>query len=169
MTITYRQAAVADAAAIDGVFRQSFIDTFAHLYRTEDLETFLSNFTREAWEAELGDERFRVRIAESDGRPVGYVKLGPPSLDVSRNRPAVEIRQFYVLDEWRGAGIAHALMYWAMADARTSGATEIYLTVYSDNHRARRFYQRYGFEEVGPYKFMVGEQADEDVIMKVLV
>ncbi|NUR45718.1 MAG: GNAT family N-acetyltransferase, partial [Sphingomonas sp.] len=33
MTITYRPADVSDAEAIDGIFRQSFIDTFAHLYR----------------------------------------------------------------------------------------------------------------------------------------
>jgi diamine N-acetyltransferase len=43
----------------------------------------------------------------------------------------------------------------------------MYLTVYTDNHRARRLYGRYGFEEVGPYSFMVGEQADEDIIMKL--
>jgi RimJ/RimL family protein N-acetyltransferase len=33
------------------------------------------------------------------------------------------------------------------------------------NERARRFYDRYGFEAVGRYDFMVGNQADEDIIM----
>ena len=44
--------------------------------------------------------------------------------------------------------------------------SELYLTVYVDNHRARRFYDRYGFERVGRYDFMVGSHADEDVIMR---
>jgi len=74
-----------------------------------------------------------------------------------------------LLHEWRGAGVAHALMEWTMEEARVRGAREIYLTVYTDNHRARRFYERYGFQEVGPYKFMVGEQADEDIIMRAQV
>ena len=46
------------------------------------------------------------------------------------------------------------------------GAEELYLTVYVDNHRARRFYDRYAFEAVGSYAFMVGSHADEDIIMR---
>jgi RimJ/RimL family protein N-acetyltransferase len=38
--------------------------------------------------------------------------------------------------------------------------------VYTDNPRARRVYERFGFELVGPYAFMVGNQADEDIIMR---
>ena len=76
MTISYRQARVDDAPAIDRVFRESFCDTFAHLYRPEDLEAFLSAFTLDAWRSELGDERFAFRVAEADRQVVGYVKLG---------------------------------------------------------------------------------------------
>jgi ribosomal protein S18 acetylase RimI-like enzyme len=53
-----------------------------------------------------------------------------------------------------------------MDEARNRGAQALYLTVYIDNDRARRFYDRYGFEAVGRYDFMVGSQADEDVIMR---
>ena len=65
------------------------------------------------------------------------------------------------------AGIAGAMMDWAIDEARRRCAGELYLTVYTDNHRARRIYERYGFEEIGPYAFMVGEQADEDIIMRL--
>lgn len=169
MTISYRSCGREDAEAIDGLFRKSFCDTFAHLYRPEDLEAFLGKFTRQAWESELVDERFAFQVAEANGVPVGYVKLGPPQLPVERCDPVIELRQFYLLHEWRGAGIAHALMDWAMEEARVRGAREMYLTVYTDNHRAKRFYERYGFRQVGSYKFMVGNQADEDIIMRACV
>ena len=39
--------------------------------------------------------------------------------------------------------------------------------MYVDNHRARRFYERYGFEAVGRYTFMVGNHADEDHLMRL--
>ena len=60
-------------------------------------------------------------------------------------------------------------MDWALEEAARRGAEEMYLTVYVDNLRARRFYDRYGFESVGRYDFMVGKQADEDIIMRKLL
>jgi RimJ/RimL family protein N-acetyltransferase len=56
-------------------------------------------------------------------------------------------------------------MDWALEEAARRGATRIYLTVFIENHRARRFYDRYGFVPVGRYDFMVGSHADEDIIM----
>lgn len=167
MTISYRPGTPDDAAAIDGVFRTSFCDTFAHLYRPEDLDAFLAKFTLDAWKTELEDEDFAFRVAEADGQLIGYVKLGPPELPVERQRPAIELRQIYVLHEWLGEGTARDLTDWALEEARARGGQDLYLTVYTENWRARRFYEKYGFVEVGPYPFMVGEQADEDIIMRL--
>ena len=167
MTVTLRTATAADVEAIDRIFRTSFCDTFAHLYRPEDLDAFLGKFTREAWLGEINDPAYAVRIAEDDGQPAGYLKLGPLSLPVEPAGKAIELRQLYVLKEWHGTGIARDLTEWFLAEARERGAQEVYLTVYTDNHRARRFYERYGFEVIGPYAFMVGEQADEDLIMRL--
>ena len=43
MTATYRNATPDDAAAIDRVLRLTFSETFAHLYRPEDLNAFLAS------------------------------------------------------------------------------------------------------------------------------
>ena len=71
-----------------------------------------------------------------------------------------------MLKAHHGRGVAAALTDWAVAEARRRGFEELYLTVFTDNPRARRFYERYGFEAVGRYDFMVGNQADEDIIMR---
>ena len=166
MTVSYRNATSADLRAIDRVFRTSFCDTFAHLYRPEDLAAFLGKFTPEAWTEEFHDPRYRFRIAEVDGEVVGFVKIGPSSLPIDTSGRAIELRQIYVLKGHHGGGIAKALTDWAIDEVREQGFEELYLTVYTDNHRARRFYDRYGFETVGPYAFMVGNQADEYIIMR---
>lgn len=166
--ISYRDAAPADAARLDAIFNTSFCDTFAHLYSPEDLNAFLSSFSVADWEAQLGDEHYAIRLAEADGVSVGYVKLGPfKKLPLEEQRPSMILDQLYILKEHHGTGIARALMDWAIGEARGRGAQELYLTVYVDNHRARRFYDRYGFEAVGRYDFMVGSQADEDIIMRM--
>ena len=164
--MNHRNATVADLPAIDRVFRRSFCDTFAHLYRPEDLAAFLAQFTPEAWADEFADPHYRFRVAEVDGEVVGYVKLGPSALPIETDKRAIELRQIYVINEHHGSGLAKALSTWAIDEARGQGFEELYLTVYVDNHRARRFYDRYGFEPAGRYDFMVGEHADEDIIMR---
>lgn len=164
--IAYRAATRADAPVLDELFDTSFCDTFAHLYRSDDLRAFLASFGIADWQAQLDDAAFAIRIAEVDGVPAGYVKLGPMELPLQPGGPALLLDQLYVLKEHHGSGIAQALMDWAIEEARRRGTEELYLTVFVDNHRARRFYDRYGFEPVGLYHFMVGSHADEDVIMR---
>lgn len=165
----HRDATATDLPAIDRIFRQSFCDTFAHLYQRQDLDEFLSKFTREAWAEEFDDRRYRFRVAEADGEIVGYLKLGPSALPYETKARAIELRQLYVLKEHHGTGLAAALTDWGIAEAKRQGYEELYLTVYTDNHRAKRFYERYGFEEVGRYDFMVGNHADEDIIMRKML
>jgi ribosomal protein S18 acetylase RimI-like enzyme len=165
--IAYRDVIAADAPALADLHRRSFIETFGHLYRPEDLDAFLLRLNEEGFRGELLDGEHQVRFAAEDGEPVAFVKLGPITLPVEPARPALEFRQLYVLKAWQGSGIAAVLADWALAQARARGAEELYLSVWAENHRAKAFYRRYGFAYVGPYKFMVGEQADEDEIWKL--
>jgi len=164
--IHYRDAGPEDAGILAEIGRRTFVETFGTLYSPENLATFLENHSPESWRGELADPRFSVRLAEAGGEAVGYAKVGPFAFPVEAAGPAVELRQIYVLAPWQGAGIAAALMDWAFDEARRRGAEELYLSVFVDNHRARKFYDRYGFEYVGDYEFMVGDQADHDMIMR---
>lgn len=165
--IAYRGATTADAAAIDAMFRQCFTETFAPLYDPADLDAFFAGFSKAGWREELDDDAFAFCLAEDGGTLAGYAKLGPVSLPVEPAGPAAELRQLYLLKPWHGAGVAQALMDWVLAEARGRGAEELYLSVFIENYRAKAFYARYGFEAVGRYDFMVGRQADHDIIMRV--
>lgn len=46
------------------------------------------------------------------------------------------------------------------------GAPEIYLTVFDHNQRAKRFYARHGFEEVGHCTFRLGERVHDDRVWR---
>lgn len=165
--ISCRAGTPADAKLMSKLGTRSFTETFGHLYSPEDLAIFLVNHSEENWRAELEDAAFAIRIAEDEGEPAGFAKLGPPSLPFEVTGPTAELRQLYVLQPWHGAGVAPALMDWALGEARGRGAEQMFLSVFVDNRRARRFYARYGFEEVGTYAFMVGSHADEDLILRL--
>jgi ribosomal protein S18 acetylase RimI-like enzyme len=167
MSVEYRSATGADAAALAELGASTFTDTFGHLYEPNDLKVFLQNHSPENWDKELNDPAFEVRVAETEGRLVGFVKLGPPHLPFEPRGEAAELRQLYVVEAMKGQGIAQALMDWVIDRARRRRADYLYLSVFTENERARRFYEKYGFEPEGTYAFMVGNHADEDIVMRL--
>lgn len=165
--LRFRNAKPADADALAALGRDSFTETFGHLYSPENLAAFLENHSPAHWRDRLADPEQAVRLAEVAGRPVAYARVGPPSLPFRVPEASWELRQLYVLRPWHGSGIAATLMDWAIAEGFRRGAEALYLSVFVDNPRARRFYERYGFEPVGRYDFMVGTHADEDIVMRL--
>lgn len=166
--ITYRDARAADAAPLSAMARQSFVETFGTLYSPSDLAAFLDDaFGVNGLAAQLSDPDFTVRLAEEDGQIIAFAKMGPVTFPGEWRPDAIELYQFYVLGPWQGQGVAQAMMEWAIFHARDHGAREIILSVYVDNHRARRFYERYGFEEIGAYAFQVGETIDDDRLIRL--
>lgn len=166
-TFRLRRGTVADAATVGSLFRRSFTATFGHLYPPSDLNVFLAECDDARFAGELADPAFSIVLAEAEGRLAGYVALGPQDLPVSAEGRWWVLRQLY-LDRWaQGQGLGVALLEQGIEDSRRRGYDELYLTVYVDNVRARRLYERHGFEEVGAYAFLVGNTVDDDRIMRL--
>ncbi len=163
----WRDAGPEDMTILADLGRRTFCETFGHLYSAENLAAFLLNHEEEKWRAELSSPDFAVRLGEADGEAGGYAKIGPPSLPFEVTGPTLELRQFYLLRAWQGSGAARELMSWVLGEARRRGAEQLFLSVFIDNQRARRFYEGYGFAYVGKYHFMVGDHADDDLIMRL--
>ena len=165
--LAFRDARPGDAPAIARLGALTFVETFGELYDPADLALFLQNHAVAEWERQLTDPQYAVRVGEADGALGAYAKLGPPSLPFSPRGRAVELRQFYIRGPWQGSGAAAERMAWVLEEARRRQAEHLYLSVFTDNHRARRFYARHGFVEEGPYTFMVGNHADKDIVMRL--
>ena len=165
--ITYRDATPGDGAVLGGIARATFIDTFGALYSLDDFAVFLQQGSDEAYAAELADPDIQVRFALTGGAPIGFSKISSLKLPAPDPAPgAMELRQLYLYKPWQGLRIADVLTEWAKDTARARGAPELWLSVFTENPRARRFYARHGFAEVAPYHFMVGDQADEDILCR---
>lgn len=167
MIIGYRDATIADAVALADLGARTFTETFGPLYSAANLAIFLENHTPERWTAAIGGDA-SVRLAEVDAVMIGYARIGPMTFAVDQQgRTGIQLYQLYVETPWHGAGVAAALLDWAITAARAEGTADLWLSVFTDNPRARRFYARAGFVEVMPYIFMVGDHADEDIICRL--
>jgi diamine N-acetyltransferase len=168
--IVYRDARPGDGAALGAMAQQGFLETFAHLYRSIDIQPFLTDmYGPNGLPAQISDPAYAIHIALDGERIAGFAKLGPCALPAPASPEACELKQLYVLQPWQGAGIAATLMDWAIATARTKGAAEMVLSVFNENVRAQRFYARYGFAAIGAAPFRVGDQLDDDRIWRLIL
>ena len=168
MTIAYRDAAIADGLALADMGRRCFVETFGPHFPADDMAIHLERmFGPGGLPAELAEPRLRVRMAEEDDEIAGYLKLAPMSLPVPHEPGALEIKQLYILAPWQGAGVAAALMDWAIEAARAEGAPAIYLSVWEHGARAIAFYARRGFEKVGEAPFRLGTRTYQDPVMRL--
>lgn len=161
----YRDVTPSDVCYLPPVTRRIFTETFEHLF---DKRAF-ADFCDAAYGAngtmadDLRAASIKWRIAEVGGEPIGYAKVRPLVAPApSPRHDAMELQQIYVLSEWHGDGVAEKLMQWSISTAEQSGASELYLTVFDYNERAKRFYRKYGFSEVGRCTFTMGGRAYDD-------
>lgn len=167
-----RPAFLSDAEALAQLGRDSFCAAFEHLYRPEDLASFLEQaYSLDAVSQEIADPAITHQLAvDGEGGPLtGFVKLKQPSgyAEYSDAAKPMALGQLYCDPNRLGEGIGAALMDWALAFARAHDHDTVQLSVWSENHGAQRFYQRYGFAKIADIHFMVGAQVDDEFLYEL--
>ncbi len=167
MAISYRPPRTDEAEALAALGLETFVETFGHLYSAENLALFVEqSYTPAAIRAEMANPERRYRVAEEDGRLIGYCKIGfDRTLDYDAGgRKIAELKQLYIYASHQGRGVAQHLTDWAVDQARAAGAEALLLSVYHDNVRAQRFYAKNGFDHVADTYFMVGNHRDDEYL-----
>jgi ribosomal protein S18 acetylase RimI-like enzyme len=167
MNITVRRGTRADARRLADLAASTFRDAFAADNRPEDMALHLArSYGMSQQEAELTNPEITTLLAEVNGELAGYAQLRAHTAPecVTGVMP-LELWRFYVAAPWHGRGIAHALMRSVEQEARTREAQTLWLGVWERNERAKAFYRKSGFADVGSQVFMVGTDAQTDRIM----
>lgn len=157
-----------DLSALADLGRDTFVETFGDLYSPEDLNDFLTKvYSESAVAEELQRSDLHFQVISKGEQLIAFIKIGP--VHVPAENPAsdaMEIWQIYVRKEFLGQGLGTQLMNWAEEYFSSLQTSEIYVSVFSENPRAIRFYKRYDFEKIGEYGFVVGNQIDLEWIMR---
>jgi aminoglycoside 6'-N-acetyltransferase len=149
VTIALRPATAADAPLL------TYWDTKPHVIAATGSDD------AEDWYAYLADDpdwRW-VFIAEDDGRPIGIIQLIDAAEEETHYWGDAE-PNLRGLDIWigeeddLGRGFGTDMMRLAIAESFADpSVVAIVIDPLESNHRARHFYQRLGFVEVGPRRF----------------
>ena len=157
----------ADAAALAAFAERTFRETFAAQNRPSDLELYLTRSYGERQQAaELHDPQMTTLVAESEGQLAAFAQLRPGTAPGCVRSPApLELWRFYVDRSWHGRGLAQALMGTVLEAAQGRGADTLWLGVWEQNSRARTFYRKCGFVDVGEQPFLLGSDPQTDRVM----
>jgi ribosomal protein S18 acetylase RimI-like enzyme len=172
MTVEVTPAAEADLTELAAVAARTFPLACPPSTGADDIAAFIAeNLSAESFGEYLADQERVILTAREDHRISGYAMLIRGVIadpDVQRAvplRPAVELSKMYVLPDGHGAGVSVALMGSALDEARTLGATCVWLGVNQENQRAQRFYAKHGFVTRGTKTFQLGSQIENDYVM----
>jgi [ribosomal protein S18]-alanine N-acetyltransferase len=138
--------------------------TPADLDAVLDLEADL--FGDEAWsrqmlEGELAEQprsRYYL-VAGDDGAIVAYAGL------LVAGAQADVLTLAVAAGRW-GRGTGSALLEALLTEASRRGCTEVFLEVRTDNTRAQRLYQRYGFRQIGIRKGYYQPSGADALVMR---
>ncbi|WP_407444286.1 GNAT family N-acetyltransferase [Rhodococcus sp. (in: high G+C Gram-positive bacteria)] len=177
-------AGIWDAETIAGVAATTFPLACPPGAGSQDIAAFVeATLSAENFSEYLTDPRRIVLKACVGDEIVGYLMAVDPASensvdpasetsepyavpDVVTARPAIEISKLYVLPGHHGAGVSAALMEAIVDRAVERRRAGLWLGVNQEDTRARRFYQKHGFEVVGTRTFVVGSQTHDDFLMQ---
>lgn len=162
-----RPVSPAEAERYATVSAETFFESYAP---TADPANIAVHIAREFGEPqqrrELEDRDSTVLAArEPSGDWAGFTTLhADRSADGVIATKPIEIVRFYVRGRWHGRGAARRLMDAAFRLAAERGHDTIWLQVWEENARARRFYEKCGLRAVGTKPFLFGDVLERDIV-----
>lgn len=165
--ITIRTAQMTDAPVLTRLMRRAFEDAYASSTCPEDLNAHMAaNFNEENQRKELGNPLAVTLLALAAEQLIGYAQwVETPAPDCVKAEHAVQLQRFYMLKQYWGAGIADHLMKTCLTRLSGTGYTDMWLSCWTENERALKFYRRWGFRARGKEPFRVGSDLQTDYIM----
>mgnify|MGYP000494044645 FL=1 len=167
--ININQIGIKDLERLQAIGRQTFTETFAAHNSAENMAKYLEEaYADEKLSAELNDPNSVFYFAELDNQVIGYLKLnfGGAQTELKDNK-ALEIERIYVTKAFHGKNVGQLLYNKAIEVAKEKSADYIWLGVWEENQKALQFYKKNGFVEFDKHVFVLGDDAQTDLMMKL--
>ena len=166
--ISFRRIEPGEVKILQDISLSTFIDAFAHQNNPEDFKLYLSKaFSLEKLSSELADANSLFYFITSENEKAGYLKLNVDAAQTEQLlTDSMEIERIYVINRYQGKGIGKVALDFVTQLARELGKKWIWLGVWEKNIDARRFYESHGFTSFSSHIYMVGNDAQTDLLMK---
>ncbi|MFW6105231.1 MAG: GNAT family N-acetyltransferase [Chloroflexota bacterium] len=96
----------------------------------------------------LKDASSHILVAAIEGTPVGFINFTVRQT-ILHGSPSALIDELVVTEEYQGKGVGKQLVLAALEKCKQLGCCEVEVSTEKTNLKARKFYKKYGFEEIG--------------------
>jgi len=158
--IEIRKVNISQAKLLADLSRITYVESHGHFIEDKnDLKNYIDKaFSITKIEQELLNDNGLFYVAYYEDTPVGYVKMELYAKhEEIESKNICRLERIYVLSDFLHLKIGQKLIDFVEKKAQTLMIDTMWLTVYIENQRAIRFYQKNGFQEVGSYNFMVNK------------
>ena len=169
LEIKIEQISHSHIAALQQIGRQTFSETFAESNTAENMAKYLEEaYSFEKLSAELNNPNSLFYFAMLGEKVIGYLKLNMSGSQTElKDNDALEIERIYVLKDYHGKKVGQLLFDKAIAIAKQQHLAYVWLGVWEENKRALQFYTKNGFVEFDQHVFVLGDEAQTDIMMKL--
>ena len=158
-----------DITSLQKVGRQTFFETFSQTNTEENMQKYLEeSFSSDKLLGELNNPDSKFYFAKYNDEIVGYLKLnlGHSQTELNDNE-SLEIERIYVLKDFQGKKIGQKLYEKAVEVAKQNKVKYIWLGVWEKNQKAIDFYEKNGFVPFDKHIFVLGDDEQTDIMMKM--
>ncbi|MBS1689053.1 MAG: GNAT family N-acetyltransferase [Bacteroidetes bacterium] len=169
MELIIRIASKDDVEVLSKMGAEIFYETYAVYNTEENMQQYIKEtYSEEAILNELSENGSRQFIATLDNEPVGYVKISTRNVcEELAGENYFEIERLYVYGKYQGQKIGYGLINACAEIAQKEGYSIIWLGVWEHNAKAIRFYEKMGFVKFGQHVFKLGNDLQNDFLMKL--
>jgi len=158
-----------EITSLQKVGRQTFFETFSQTNTEENMQKYLEeSFSSDKLLEELNNPDSKFYFAKYNDEIVGYLKLnlGHSQTELNDNE-SLEIERIYVLKDFQGKKIGQKLYEKAVEVAKQNKVKYIWLGVWEKNQKAIDFYEKNGFVPFDKHIFVLGDDEQTDIMMKM--
>ncbi|UTD54610.1 MULTISPECIES: GNAT family N-acetyltransferase [unclassified Halomonas] len=150
------------------VGRSTYLEAFKSYCSDEVMKTYLDQaFERNKIRQEIMNEDSEFYFIRVDDELAGYLKLNVNSAQSDlKNENGLEIERIYVKAQYKSRGLGKIMLSHGVKRAKELIKSFAWLGVWEKNLAAIDFYKKNGFYEFGSHRFIMGNEVQNDFIMK---
>lgn len=117
--------------------------SWKYAYRGIIPQDYLDSIPEGRWASGFDNPNRKILVCAEAGRIVGTSSFCSSRFEQFSGWG--EVIALYLLPEYMGKGYGKRLLETAVTQLRKQGSANVFLWVLEENHRARHFYERFGF------------------------